>query len=326
MTTTFALMAVYIVLLYMATDYFRRNYRVSLWFWAAAIGTFPIWIVTGQVEGWFRWVKTLTVLSTIIVLGLMRVSMMEKRPGRFWEFLRSPKWMWFLYGVLSVNILEAALKDLETGNVWNFLTGVLLCVTIPFAPKFMGISDDGRADLIAYTTGAWNFLYTTWNLNFTYGEAGPHFAGSLCILLAAELYPLVKRQPELYYMARAYTLAIHLFIRANWDFFPAYMSSAGWFRQDVWLNWGLINFLLMIPYLFWYTWQLHTGRADVTFRRGRARSEFLENHPEFAVEPRTAGLGQVDHFPLGSLVLPDNPRKVFDVPEPGIPRENLLDR
>ncbi len=50
-----------------------------------------------------------------------------------------------------------------------------------------------------------------------------HFAGTVCILLAAEIYPLLARRPELYIMARIYTLAAHLLIRACWDIFPVIM-------------------------------------------------------------------------------------------------------
>lgn len=263
-------MPVYFVFLIWVVSYFRAHPRASAWFWAASLLTFPIWILTGNVDGWFRWFKILSVILPTIIVGLSRVAVHEQRTGRIWDVLRSPKFVWFFYGILFLNIAEAVVKDLQLGNYANALAGVVLCATIPYVPKFWSITPTGGADLIAYTTVGWNLLYTLWNAAFVYAESPIYFGSSLCILLAAELYPVFKKRPELYVTARVYTLATHLLLRACFDVFPQAMDTSSWFNADVLKAWGIINLIIAVPFLFWFTWQLDSGRSDVSFRHGRA--------------------------------------------------------
>ena len=268
-------MGAYFTLLMAIVGLTRKYYKISNWFWIASLLTFPIWIMSGGVVGWFRWFKIVSVIFPIIFLGLSRVAIYEKRQGKFWGALQKNWVLYVLFGVIFLNIMEATVKDLQTGNYFNALCGFLLCVTMPYAPKFwkFSLNHGDRADLMAYTTLAWNFLYTTWNLCFVYGESHNYFASSVCILLAAEIYPLIKRRPELYITARAYTLATHMIFRACLpNLFPAVMDSSAWFNPEVLKYWGMINAMLIIPYVFWHTWQLHTGKSEVTFRRGQVQS------------------------------------------------------
>jgi uncharacterized membrane protein (UPF0136 family) len=265
-------MGVYFTLLMAIVGCMRKYYKFSNWFWLASLLTFPIWLMSGGVVGWFRWFKIVSVIIPTIFLGFSRVACYEKRQGKFWGALQKDWVLGVLFGVLFLNIMEATVKDLQTGNYFNSLCGFLLCVTMPYAPKFWKLSTDNgdRGDLIAYTTIAWNFLYTTWNLCFVYGESHNFFASSVCILLAAEIYPLIKRRPELYITSRVYTLATHMLFRACVpNLFPAVMDSSAWFNPDVLKYWGMLNAILIIPYVFWHTWQLHTGKSEVTFRRGK---------------------------------------------------------
>ncbi|SMG36879.1 hypothetical protein [Paenibacillus aquistagni] len=259
----------YIILLLVIVGIMRKHYKFAHWFWIASLLTFPLWLM-GGVEGWFRWAKILSVILPTIFVGFIRIANYEKREGRFWSSLQKDWVLWFVYGVLFLNIMEATIKDFTMGNMFNALTGFLLCVTIPFAPKYWEISNKKHGDLIAYTTVGWNFLYTTWNAAFVYAETPQFFASSICILLAAELYPIIKRRPELYIIARVYTLAAHLLLRACFvNLFPTLMDSTTWYNADVMNYWGMINFALIVPFVFWHMWQLHTGKAEVSFRRGR---------------------------------------------------------
>ncbi|MCG7405920.1 hypothetical protein MH117_00690 [Paenibacillus sp. ACRRX] len=259
----------YIVLLLVIVGVMRKHYKFAHWFWIASLLTFPLWLM-GGVEGWFRWAKILSVILPTIFVGFIRIANYEKREGRFWSALQKDWVLWFVYGVLFLNIMEATIKDFTMGNTFNALTGLLLCITIPFAPKYWKISNQKHGDLIVYTTIGWNFMYTTWNAAFVYAESPKFFASSLCILLAAELYPIIKRRPELYIIARVYTLAAHLLLRACFvNLFPTLMDASSWYNADVMNYWGIANFVLMVPFVFWHMWQLHTGKAEVSFRRGR---------------------------------------------------------
>ncbi len=273
---TYALsMSVYFTLLMVILGCMRKHYKFSNWFWLASLLTFPIWLMSGGVVGWFRWFKVISVIIPIIFLGFARVANYEKKQGKFWNALQKDWVLGVLFSAIFLNIIEATVKDLQTGNYFNSLCGFLLCVTMPYAPKFWRFSSDhgDRGDILAYTTLAWNLLYTTWNLCFVYGESHSYFASSVCILLAAIIYPLMKRRPELYITARAYTIAIHMLFRSCVPaLFPAVMDSSAWFNTDVLKYWGILNAMLIIPYVFWHTWQLHTGKSQVTFRRGQVES------------------------------------------------------
>jgi len=249
-------MSVYILLLLLMVDFMRKHHKFAAIFWLLSLLTFPLW--STQLEGWFRWAKTLSVLlPTAIIVGLGRIAQFEKREG-WWKIFRKDWVLWSLYGVLGLNILEASLKDIAIENYFNAISGFILIVTIPLfkskGKKKVGweISDKKPGDLLVYTDPMWNFLYTTWNIAFVYAENSGFAASSVCILLAAELYPLIKRRPELYVTARVYTLAMHILIRATYDIFTPLMDSSAVANFQVVYYWGIINFVLHVPYLFWY--------------------------------------------------------------------------
>jgi len=250
-------MVIYFAILIFVIDIMRKHYRFANIFWMASLLTFPLWLM--NVEGWFRWVKILSVILPLIFVGFARIANYEAKTG-WWTKLRQDWIYWFLYSILFLNILEATVKDVSLGNYWNALCGFILCATIPYAPKYWAILREKHGDLIAYTPPAWNLLYTSWNACFVYAESPVYFASSVCILLAAELYPVIKKRPELYIMARVYTLGFHLLLRASFDIFPKVMDSSSWYDPVVLKTWGIVNVVFHIPFLFWYTWQLHTGK------------------------------------------------------------------
>lgn len=285
-------MLIYCVVLWVAISFFRMHYRWAFWFWAASLLTFPLWIWGPESAirdsdlggSWFLWAKILSVLVPLTVVGLCRIAVVDlnsgKKSGKFWEFLAGKNFLWFFYAVLFLNIFEATVSDALHGNPWNALTGFILCATIPFVPKFWTWSQDRNAELIAYTTVAWNFVYTTWNMCFVWQEGGERVAANFCILIVAELYPLVKKRPELYIMARIYTLAIQVLIDGCYNIFPYVMDSSSWYNPTVWKYWGIVNACIAVPFLFWHMWYLDSGRSRVVFRRGPARQEYLAQHPE----------------------------------------------
>ncbi|TCI75903.1 hypothetical protein EVJ20_13080 [Exiguobacterium sp. SH0S1] len=259
-------MPIYFALLLGVIVFFRKHYKLSAYFWLASLLTFPLWLM-GNVDGWFRWVKILSVIIPTIIVGFSRIAVQEDKKGPIWDFLKKDDFLWFFYAILFLNIAEATIKDITLGNYFNAACGFLLCVTIPFAPKYWKILKNSSADLVAYTTGSWNFIYTSWNACFVYAESPMYFASSLCILLAAELYPVMKKRPELYITARIYTLAAHLLLRACFDIFPKVMDSTSWFNPQVMSVWGVINFVIIVPYVFWHMWQLHNNKAQYSFKR-----------------------------------------------------------
>lgn len=227
----------------------RKHYKFANYFWIASLFTFPLWLM-GGVVGWFRWAKILSVIIPTIIVGFARVANNESKPNKFYSLFKGQWVIRFFYGILFLNILEATLKDLALGNYSNAICGAILCLTIPLPLKYWEMSKDKTGDLLAYTTIFWNALYTTWNMCFVYGESPNYFSASLCILLAAEIYPLIKKRPELYIMSRVYTLAAHLLIRA---IFPtlllSMMDSTIWYNENIKVLWGIINVSFGVIYL-----------------------------------------------------------------------------
>ncbi len=251
-------MSGYILILLVLVEAMRRTPRLTAAFWLLSLLTAPMW--ADHLDGWFRWVKTVSVLiPTAIVVGGARLAWLyHDNPNRVLKFFRGDWVLKVLYAVLFLNIAEATAKDFATANYMNAICGVILCITIPF-PRYKNgkrnywiISKDSPHDLLFYSTAAWNFLYTTWNLAFVFGENPGYFASSFCILMAAELYPLIKGRPELYVIARVYTLAFHILIRANGDIFTPIMDSSSWANDNVLYFWGVANLAMHIPFVIWY--------------------------------------------------------------------------
>ena len=99
-TLQFALsMIAYIIILLLIVELMRKNHRLAFAFWIASLFTFPLWMK--NLDGWFRWVKTLSVLlPTALIVGFGRIANYEDRGG-FWKFFKKDWILWAVYGVLA---------------------------------------------------------------------------------------------------------------------------------------------------------------------------------------------------------------------------------
>lgn len=251
-----ASMLTYIILLMLLVEVMRKHRKFAAIFWLLSLLTFPLWFA--QLDGWFRWVKVISVLlPTALIVGPARIANFDQLGG-WWNIFRKDWVLWAMYGVLGLNILEATIKDFGLQNYMNASVGVILILTMPLF-KYVGkkangwkFSKEEPGDLLAFTHPMWNFLYTTWNIAFVYAENPGFAASSLSILLAAELYPVFKKRPELYVTARVYTLAMHMLIRATYDIFTPIMDSTRFYNETVVHYWGVVNLALAIPYVIWH--------------------------------------------------------------------------
>lgn len=258
-------MSAYIALLLILVEIMRQTPRLTGAFWLLSLLTAPLW--ADNLVGWFRWAKTVSVLiPTAIVVGGARIAWLYRsNPHQVLAFFRGDWVLKVLYLVLFLNIAEATAKDFANANYFNAMCGCILCATIPFPRYRRGIRQYwviGRYkphDLLFYSTAAWNFLYTTWNLAFVFGENPGYFASSFCILMAAELYPIIKGRPELYLTARVYTLAFHILIRANSDILTPLMDSSAWADDSLRWYWGVLNLAVHIPFAVWYFYKQRTS-------------------------------------------------------------------
>lgn len=253
----FVSMAVYMLFLYLFLEYTREKQSFYKWFSILAILSFPLWFL--NLNSWFRWAKTISILIPLCFVSYIRIAN-DGKHNNILASLRKQWPMWILYAVLILNIVEATLKDVTAGNLFNALCGVILCITIPLPTKHWRIANnDGKnsfAELIADLPLAWCLLYVTWNAAFVYAENTTFFASSLCILLVPEIWMFVKKRTDLWLMGRIYTLAVHLLIRGCYDIFTPIMNSGAWFNASFLYYWGMGNFGLHMIYLIYWFFKL----------------------------------------------------------------------
>lgn len=252
-------MSVYILFLYLFLEYTREKQSFYKWFFIFSLLSIPLWFI--NLDSWFRWAKTISVLIPICFVSFVRIS----NDGSHDSVMNSlkKKWpLWILYFILMLNILEATTGDFERGNYFNAIAGLILCITIPLPTKHWRIgNNDGKhsfAELIADLPLAWCLLYVTWNAAFVYSENTTFFASSLCILIAPEIWMFVHKRTDLWLMGRIYTLAVHILIRASFDIFTPVMDSTTWYNADVLYYWGAINLVLHVVYLAYWMFYLRS--------------------------------------------------------------------
>lgn len=248
-------MSVYMLFLFLFLEYAREKQKFYVCFFMVALLSVPLWFI--NLEGFFRWAKTISVLIPICFVSFVRLAN-DGRHNKTLSILRSRWPLWFFYGIVALNILEATYTDFQMGNIFNALCGIILIITMPMPTKkrwYMAVHDGKHnfAELIAELPIAWCLLYVTWNACFVYAENPMYFASSLCILLIIQVWMLVKKRSDLWLMGRIYTLAIHILIRASYDIFTPVMDSSSWFNSEVLYFWGVINLVLHGGFLvFWF--------------------------------------------------------------------------
>ncbi len=259
------IMSAYVALLFVLHELSRKYTKGALIVYTLTLITFPLW--AGNLEGWFRWGKTIIVVLPTIFLCLARVYHLKgKKPG----FFGKPGVFWFFWLMVALNIFWASWKDIELGNWFNAISGFILIVTMPIPMRNWRIDrkKEGTADLITDFPLAWCFLYTTWNAAFVYAEHPSYLASSICILLVPEIYSIIMKRSDLWLSARVYTLCIHLLIRASYPGVFDTIDSSAWANQSAVEIWGIINIVLHVPFLIWW------------FTKGYKVNKHHDNPPE----------------------------------------------
>lgn len=201
--TLFLYTLLFFVGLVIVEDISHRYPRLSLIFFSIApVILFTCWMLLIGAEDWFAWIKVFSVASGILVLSLLRITRLGKN-GKLVQ--------WTTYAFLTVNILEATIRDAVVGNVANYLNavvGFLLIVTLEKVSTIHIDKKEGHRDLHwSGMTLPWIVGYTLWNWVFVYLNFG--FESSIAhvaVLMSAFL--VVFRDKDRWLQARAFTLGM----------------------------------------------------------------------------------------------------------------------
>ncbi|TAL50381.1 hypothetical protein EPN81_02935 [Patescibacteria group bacterium] len=188
-------------------EIFHRYPRFSLAFFSiASVVLFSCWILLVGAADWFPWAKVFSIASGIIVLSLLRTTKLGSNAKLV---------AWTTYAFLTVNILEATVRDAVVGNMANYLNavaGFLLIVTLEKLRTVHIDKKESHRDLLwSGMTLPWIVGYTLWNwvfvyLNFGFQSSAMHIA----VLGAAFL--VVFRNKDRWLQARAFTLGMYFIL------------------------------------------------------------------------------------------------------------------
>jgi len=242
----------------------RRSVWLSFALALGALATAPLW--ADNLDGWFRWLKTLSVLIPMaFLIGLARIAHHDDRGGP-WRIMRGDWVLWAFYAMFGLNIIEASVKDIALGNTFNGAAGFILAILLPAvmypgtSQRNWGFASDNRGDVFCMSGLAWNIAYVSWNLAFVYNENPSYFISSAVLLSAALLYTTAIGKPELFGMIRVFTLAFHLTLRAATDWLPQTLDDADAVTDpQIGLIWGAVNLMGLMALLV-YRVSTESGR------------------------------------------------------------------
>jgi len=197
---------------------------------------------------WFIVAKAATSAAGVATMNIFRINGMYSANTHF-----------VVVGFLNLNILEAAVRDIELGYFENAAAAFVLMVTIPYtlSAEDIYILNEKTSEYHCFVfplTILWVFLYTSWNGCFTYDDNLSWL--TRLILLPPIMVALLNSDIELWMGARVLLLLLHLLLRAIqiiWIYKPggsALTPIAGSICNSVTACriWGRVNFLLMCIY------------------------------------------------------------------------------
>lgn len=161
----------------------------------------PHWLNAGF-ESWFRWVKLYSAIAGSFLFMLYR-------------FHGFNKFNWMKYaiaGILAINIFEAVMQDLSTGQIPNLINGIAGILNILTISHFMGIKRDENKPhdmLWPGMTVFWIIAYDVWNIVFVYLNFPNTVFNTLAVILAPTLAAIFIKKGT-WLQARANTLSIYM--------------------------------------------------------------------------------------------------------------------
>ena len=274
------------VALFLINEATRRSKYLSIlvYILIPVFFTLSVWPKTGNagtVSGnWFAWIKTYSALAGVI--GFMAL--------RYFPKLQSNRFMLFFPPlILSVNILEAVLRDFQVstlngvienglylqGGMWNILNGIAGILSILTITGWVGIrvSKNKFKDMV-WPDMQWFYVvaYCLWNISYVYNciPNRAFYAGVilLCLSLIAGLFT----SKGVWLQHRAQILALFAMFTLT---FPSY-STSEYFSITSTLNQApmiVLSLLSLLSNVLVFAYQLH---RMVKLKRNPLRQELYE--------------------------------------------------
>ena len=245
------------------------RYRyVPLLFSLLAILSVPIWMQ--KFDGWFYIVKILSVWVPITIYAVIKASYPSSDRMKRWATIFA-KASFFL---LTLNILEASVKDLIQQNTLNGITGILLIVVLPLISKdnWNAINYKHQPFVIkANTPFFYIFLYSSWNVCFVYTVFPEYFFVVVISLLYCFIHVWFTKSPNLWFTFRTFTLGFILMLRANSYLVENHLDFGYLHNEAVGSIWGLVNLVLILGYaIYSYKGELKSSALGLGLNKTRA--------------------------------------------------------
>jgi hypothetical protein len=161
----------------------------------------PHWLNAGF-ESWFRWVKLYSAITGSFLFMLFRFHGFDKF-----------NWMKYaIAGILAINISEAVIQDLSTGQTPNLINGIAGILNILTISHFIGIKRDENKPhdmLWPGMTVFWILAYDVWNIVFVYLNFPNTVYNTIAVILAPTVAAIFIKKGT-WLQARANTLSIYM--------------------------------------------------------------------------------------------------------------------
>lgn len=236
------IISLFLLLLLLAETLRRLPLKTGILFWAAApIILLPLWLHNSTNWDWFLWVKTYSVLIPCLLLFILR------HKQRLSD--RVIGWGWYI--LYTLNILEAVVFDMSSGNHLNALLGVALILLMP-SPRTIQIEYGLKESNLSFDLPlSWIMAYTIWNFGFIYGNWAGFAAAQHIAVLAVPFFIAWRLGWRYWSQARAITLGLFLVVYNS--FYPWFVNE---FESSAWQNPTIAIFIavvgiliLMVPWL-----------------------------------------------------------------------------
>jgi hypothetical protein len=214
--------------------------RLNKWFSLAiflvlpAILTFTVWPTTAapgtSVGTWFHWAKVYSALAGC--LGFLAIRNIKGWSTNKWALLFPPF-------ILSINILEAVVRDFQCfsvnglvdgvftiGGPWNIMNGIAGLINIITITGWMGIfiGKDQKKDMLwPDMLWFWVIAYDLWNFAYVYNCVSDHAFYAGAALLISCTIPAFFIKKGAWLQHRAQTLGIWMMFVLT---FPSFVDTS----------------------------------------------------------------------------------------------------